>query len=333
MSVEHPTIHDVAERAGVSKSLVSLVMRSASNVSDTKRAAVKKAAAELGYRPNAAAKNLVRGRSFVIGVLVSDLHNPFFADVVDGIDDAAKDADYRTLIVSGFRSPTREAMAIDTLLQLRVDGIILAGATMKAADIELAAKVAPIVLASRASKSPNVDSINVNDRQGAEMAVDHLVSLGHTRISHIHGGIGAGARQRLNGYEKAMKRHKLQAHIDSARGDYTEGGGYTATQTLLANNPSAIFAANDFSALGAMDAAAARGLRVPHDLSLIGYDNTSLSQLSHIGLTSIAQPKQILASEAFRLLFERIDGRTEVQHLTVPPTLVERTTTTHMETS
>lgn len=331
--MSHPTIHDVAERAGVSKSLVSLVMRDASNVSDAKRVAVKKAAAELGYRPNAAAKNLVRGRSFVIGALVSDLHNPFFADVVDGIDEAAKAGDYRTLIASGFRSPKREAVSIDTLLQLRVDGIILAGTTMSTADINVAAKSAPLVLISRPIKSPAVDSVTVNDRKGAEMAVDHLVSLGHKKIAHIHGGTGAGAKQRLSGYESAMKRHKLTTHISSARGDFTEEGGYTAMQSLLKGRkrPTAVFAANDFSALGALSAAQEAQLAVPDDLSIIGYDNTSLSQLSHIGLTTIDQPRDQLASEAVRLLFERIDGRTKAEHLVVAPSLVQRTTTQQRE--
>lgn len=335
MATGLPTIHDVALRAGVSKSLVSLVMREAPNVSDAKRAAVKKAALEIGYRPNAAAKNLVRGRSFVIGVLVSDLHNPFFADVVDGIDEAAGLSDYRTLIVSGFRSPKREALSIDTLLQLRVDGIILAGTTMKTADIEAAAKVAPSVLVSRPTKLGNVDSIVVNDRQGAEMAVDHLVELGHSRIAHIHGGNGAGARQRLVGYEAAMKRHKLGTHITSARGDFTEAGGYEAMNTLLSTRtkPTAVFAANDFSALGALGAAQDQDIEVPRQLSIIGYDNTSLSQLSHIGLTSIDQPRRLLASEAVRLLFERIDGRSTAEHLVVPPSLVERTTTQTLEKS
>lgn len=333
MATNHPTIHDVAERAGVSKSLVSLVMRDAPNVSDEKRAAVKKAAKEIGYRPNAAAKNLVRGRSYVIGVLVSDLHNPFFADVVDGIDEAARVADYRTLIVSGFRSPKRETMAIDTLLELRVDGIILAGATMKAGDIESAARVTPIVLATRPTKSPNVDSINVNDREGAQMAVKYLAELGHTRIAHIHGGAGAGARQRRAGYEAAMRSLGLGEAISTARGDYTEEGGEDAMRTLLdaRHRPTAVFAGNDFSALGALATAQERHIRVPEDLSLVGYDNTSLSQLSHIGLTTIDQPRQLLAAEAVRLLLERLDGRTHAQHLVVSPSLVERTTTLVLE--
>lgn len=333
MATGHPTIHDVAQRAGVSKSLVSLVMREAPNVSDAKRAAVKKAALEIGYRPNAAAKNLVRGRSFVIGVSVSDLHNPFFADVVDGIDGAAGHLEYRTLIVSGFCSPKREALSIDTLLQLRVDGIILVGTTMKTGDIEAAARVAPSVLVSRPTKLGNVDSINANDRKGAEMAVDHLVGLGHTRIAHIHGGNGAGARQRLVGYEAAMKRHKLGSNIASAQGDFTEAGGHEAMNTLLSarKKPTAVFAANDFSALGALAAAQGRGIEVPKQLSIIGYDNTPLSQLSRIGLTSIDQPRQLLASEAVRLLLERIDGRSKAVHLVVPPSLVERTTTQNLE--
>lgn len=333
MSDEHPTIHDVAKRAGVSKSLVSLVMRGATNVSDARRAAVKKAAAEIGYRPNAAAKSLVRGRSFVIGVLISDLHNPFFASLANRIEETASLADYRTLIGSGFRSPKRELVAIDTLLQLRVDGIILAGSTLKTADIAAAASVAPAVLVSRSTKLSNVDSVNVNDRGAASLAVDHLVGLGHTHIAHLHGGTAAGARQRLVGYEASMKRHKLESHIATALGDFTEEGGYQAMNALLERPkpPTAVLAANDLSAFGALAAAQGRKVDVPGQLSVVGFGNTERAQLPHVGLTTVDQSRQLLASEAVRLLFERIEGRSAAEHIVIPPSLVERSTTQTLE--
>ena len=123
----HPTIVDVAERAGVSKSLVSLVLRDAPNVSDEKRAAVTKAAEEIGYRPNAVARSLVRRRSFLIGVMVSDLHNPYFTEVIDGIQAAARGSGYHALFNTGGRDAAGEDQALDTLLQLRPDGIVMAG--------------------------------------------------------------------------------------------------------------------------------------------------------------------------------------------------------------
>ena len=329
MKRDHPTIHDVARLAGVSKSLVSLVMRDAPQVSDARRAAVKKAAAELGYRPNAAAKSLVQGRSSVIGVVVSDLHNPFFADIVDSVEVATHAAEYRMLVGSGFRSPAREAQAVDTLLQLRVDGLILAGSNVSMADVETAARSVPVVLVSRSVQSDRVDSVAVDDQAGARMAVEHLVGLGHKRIAHIHGGNGAGARARRTGYEAAMGEFGLAKHIACEAGQYTEAGGMTAARSLLASRsrPTAIFAGNDFSAFGVLSVAHDYGIRVPQELSVIGFDNTSMSELARINLTSIDQLGAELASQAVSLLFERLAGRKDAKQIVIPPKLVRRTTT------
>ncbi|MGH8875295.1 MAG: LacI family DNA-binding transcriptional regulator, partial [Acidimicrobiia bacterium] len=273
----HPTIHDVAARAGVSKSLVSLVMRASPGVSEQKRELVLRAAEDLGYRPNAVARSLVRRRSDVIGVMLSDLHNPFFTEVVDGIEQAALAADYRALFNSGNRLPAGESVAIDTLLQLRVDGLILASPVLPMRQIEEAAAAVPVVLVARASASPAVDSVTNDERAGAGLAVDHLVELGHRRIAHIDGGRGAGARGRRGGYEAAMRRHGLERQVRVAAGAYTEEGGARGVAGLLRGGepPTALFAANDLAAVGTLHALEDRGLRVPGDVSLVGYDNTS----------------------------------------------------------
>ncbi len=326
-----PTIHDVARRAGVSKSLVSLVIRDAPNVSDARRRAVKKAAKELGYRPNAAAKSLVRGRSFVIGVLVADLHDPFFADVIDGVDQRATEADYRSLLNTGARSARRELAAVDTFLQLRVDGLILVGSLLEAKHIATIAESVPVVLASRATRLASVDCIVTDDKAGAIMATDHLISLGHRAIAHISGGPGAGARQRRVGYEAAMRAAGLQSRIRVAAGDFTEEAGARAASRLLRTKATAVFAANDFSAIGAMSRFEERGRKVPDDISLIGYDNSSLSHLGHIDLTTIDQPRAAMGSLAVELLLERmIDGRDEPRRITLAPSLVVRSTTAEL---
>ena len=329
MTSGHPTIHDVAKLAGVSKSLVSLVMRGAPQVSDARRAAVKKAAAELGYRPNAAAKHLVQGRTFVIGVVVADLHNPFYADMVDSIEQAATDADYRILIGSGFQSPDREAVAVDTFLQLRVDGLILTGSNIPASDIEKAAETVPVVLASRSSTSDAIDSVVVDDRAGAMLAVEHLIQLGHRRIAHIHGGEGSGAMARRAGYERAMTAAGLGKHVISEPGRHIEQGGMDATRLLLAgrHRPTAIFASNDLAAFGALSVAKDHGLRVPEDLSVIGFDNTSMARIAAIDLTTIDQRGADQAAHAVSLLLERLEGRTEPKRIVVEPNLVRRSTT------
>jgi DNA-binding LacI/PurR family transcriptional regulator len=326
----HPTIHDVAERAGVSKSLVSLVMRGSPQVSRQKREAVLRAADELSYRPNAVARSLVRKRSFVIGVVLSNLHNPFFADVVDGIEGEAIASHYRALFNTGSLSPEREAAAVETLLQLRTDGLILAGSALSTREIVAVSTTVPVVLVTRPTRSPLLDSATNDDRAGARLAVDHLVALGHRAIAHIDGGTGAGAAARRSSYMAAMRSHGLGAEIRVLPGAFTEEGGASGVDRLLARGetPTAVFAANDLAAVGALHALEERGLRVPDDVSVVGYDNSSLAALGHINLTTIDQPRRELGAIAVRLLIERLDqGRSQARHLVVPPRLVVRRTT------
>ena len=326
--MSRPTIHDVAKRAGVSKSLVSLVMQESPYVSDERRGAVLQAVEELGYRPNAMARGLVQQRSHVLGVMLSNLHNPFFADVVTGIEAKALQRGYRAFFNTGIRVPEREAIALETLLQLQADGLILAGTLLDMKTINKAGKAVPIVLISRATRSRHVDSVAGDERLGAKIAVDHLVSLGHTRIAHIDGGRGAGAKRRRRGYEAAMAAHGLEPLVTA--GSYTEEGGSEGVQNLLAmdRNPTAVFAPNDLAALGCLQALSEAGRSVPDDVSLMGYDNAWLAGLQHISLTTIDQPRHELGTTAVELLLERLeDGRKESRHIVLEPALVVRATT------
>jgi DNA-binding LacI/PurR family transcriptional regulator len=325
----HPTIIDVAKRADVSKSLVSLVLRGEGHVSEEKRRAVLRAAREVQYRPNAVARSLVRKRSFVIGVMLSDLHNPFFVEVVDGIEQEAHAAEYHALFNTGGRTAAGEAAAIESLLQLRTDGLILASPVLPLRAIRAAAANAPVVLVARPSRGPEVDSVTNNDRVGAQLAVDHLAGLGHRRIAHIDGGKGAGAAARRAGYKRAMSRHGLAHECLVVPGEFTEEGGAGGVQALIREIlPTAIFAANDLAAVGALHALEARGLRVPEDVSLVGYDNTGLAALGHINLTTVDQPSHLIGATAVRLLLDRLDGgRGRSRHVLVPPLLVIRGTT------
>ena len=325
-----PTITDVARRAGVSKSLVSLVMRGADHVSPERRQAVNKAAAELGYRPNAMARSLVQRRTHLVGVMVSDLHNPFFADVVAGIQEQAARTGYKVLVNSGNRAAAREADAMETLLQLRADGIILGSPVLDDEVIGRASREVPIVLVGREAHGPAVDSVTNDDRAGAEVAVEHCVSLGHRRIAHIDGGHGAGAPARRHGYEAAMKRLGLGDLVSVVSGTYTEEGGHTGCLLLLAQKPrpTAIFAANDLAAIGALNAIEESGLKVPDDISLVGYDNTSLAALRHISLTTIHQPRLEMGQLALSTLLERVDqDREEPRRVVLSPSLVVRAST------
>jgi DNA-binding LacI/PurR family transcriptional regulator len=327
---KHPTINDVAERAGVSKSLVSLVMRGSANVSDERRAAVLQAAKDLRYRPNAAARSLVRQRSGVFGVVLSDLHNPFFADVADGIEEGAAAAGYRALLASGFLDAERERNAVDTLLQLRVDGLILLGNVGAIGRFESAALAVPTAIVSRETPSDLMDSVMDDDRLGAAMLVDHLVELGHRRIAHISPGTAAGGPGRRRGYEERMRHHGIEDEITIVDGAFTLEGGRTGMRALMAMDrpPSAVMAPNDFAAIGALEVADASGLTVPDDVSISGYDNIALARLPRIGLTTIAQPAAELGRTAVALLRERVEeDRGEARHLVIEPSLVVGATT------
>ena len=199
--MNQPTMQQVAERAGVSTALVSLVMRGAPNVSDKRRALVLEAADELGYRPNVLARNLASRRTRTLGVVINDLHNPFFAEMVDGIQTTAAANDYRILIGNGQHSRRGESDAIETFLQFRVDGLILAGPVVTEGEMETAAKSAAVVAIGRTASSLDIDTVNCDDAVGARLVVEHLAGLGHRRISHIDGGSGAGAATRRKGYE------------------------------------------------------------------------------------------------------------------------------------
>jgi DNA-binding LacI/PurR family transcriptional regulator len=325
-----PTIRDVARKAGVSKSLVSMVIRGEEKVSATSREAVLRAAAELGYRPNLMARSLVQRRTRIVGVMVSDLSNPFFGDVVSGIQQKAAELGYRVLFTTGDRQHEREMEAIENLLELWVDGLILAGPRIDQESIGRIGRSVPVVVLHRPTSEPSSDSVTNDDRAGGQIAVDHCHSLGHVRIAHIDGGTGAGAQERREGYEQAMHRLGLEENITLVPGGFTEPRGYHGAQELLSKRPlpTALFAANDLCAIGAINAFEEAGLGIPSDISVIGYDNTSLAALRHVSLTSIHQPSAEMGQMAVDRLFERIDkGRTEPRHEVVPPSLVIRNTT------
>jgi DNA-binding LacI/PurR family transcriptional regulator len=323
-----PTILDVAERAGVSKSLVSLVMREAPNVSDDKRKAVLAAARELGYRPNAAARSLARQRTYLMGVMVSDFGNPFFSELLEGIEEAALLADFRPLFNTGSRVPEREVMALETLLQLRIEGLVLASPRFDDLLMAEIPRTVPVVVVGKVSSTAGVDVVMNDDHYGARLVVDHLTALGHRRIVHIHGIPGAGAAPRADGFVDAMTAHGLEPIL--VEGGFTEAAGVAGARAVLDMHelPTAIFAANDVAAVGVMRVMESAGLRIPADISLIGYDNVDLASLEHISLTTVDQPRREMGTIAVEMLLERIEGRrSRGKRVTVEPTLVERATT------
>ncbi|MGI9624432.1 MAG: LacI family DNA-binding transcriptional regulator [Acidimicrobiales bacterium] len=325
-----PTMEDVAARAGVSRALVSLVMRDSPKVSAKSRAAVLEAAEELGYRPNLMARHLASRKSMTLGLLLNDLHNPFFAEITDGIFDAATAAGYRIMINTGLRSTEGERASVDTFLQFRVDGIVLVGPWLADDELIELAQETPLVVVGRQLDDNRIDTVNTDDRLGAEMVIQHLVDLGHERIAHIDGGVGAGANARREGYVTAMRASGLASNVRIIPGSFTEAAGNEGVDRLLreAELPTAVFAGNDLMATGALDRLESEGLTVPGDVSLVGFDNTALAALGQIGLTTVNQPRHTLGELAAAALIERIEGkRSSAVHKVLAPSLVPRTTT------
>ncbi|MFM1964644.1 MAG: hypothetical protein RL134_369 [Actinomycetota bacterium] len=317
-----PTLHDVAARAGVSKSLVSLALQGSAKVAPASREAILAAADELGYRPNRTASSLVRQRTHTIGVHILDLHNPVFAEILDGVQEAVRGHDYSTLLVTGNADPATERTEITRLLESRVEGLILIAHRLSDEDLSvIAAEVPTVVVTWRTDGIRGLDSVAGDDLSGARLAVDHLVSLGHTRIAHISGGDNRIARERRAGYEQAMQAHGLESLV--VEGAFTERGGYAGAESAVDAGSTGLVVANDLAAIGALAALRDRGLRVPDDVSVVGYDGMRL--LASLDLTTVAQPLADMGRVAADLLMDRIaePGRSSV-HREVDTRLVAR---------
>jgi DNA-binding LacI/PurR family transcriptional regulator len=307
-----------------------MVTRGEDGVSAEKREAILEAIEELNYRPNVMARSLVERRTRILGVMVSNLRNPFFGGVVSGIQTRAAELGYRVLFNTGDRKRKLEEQAIESLLELSVDGLVLASPRVSDETIAHAGHSVPVVVLNRNTVDDSSDSVTNDNIAGARLAVEHCVSFGHQRIAFITGGDSVAAQVRREGYLRAMREFELAEHIVTAEGAHTEEGGYRGAQELLKLKPlpTAVFASNDLCAIGAMNALEEAGLTIPDDVSLVGYDNNTLAALRHIELTSIDQPGADMGRSAVDRLSERINGeRTTSRHDVVAPSLVVRSTT------
>jgi DNA-binding LacI/PurR family transcriptional regulator len=324
-----PTMEDVAQAAGVSRALVSLVMRAQPNVSQERRTRVLEAANRLGYRPNAMARSLASRRTKTVGVILDDLRNPFFAEIAGGIEELASELGYQVLLGAGGRQARRERASLATLLEYRVDGVILVSPRMRTQDIAAAAAEVPVVMVGRQVRGVDADLVIIDENLGTRLVLDHLIGLGHERIAHVDGGKGAGGPQRKSAFLRWMRAHRLAAHARVISGDFTEEAGVAAARRLLQEPelPTAIFAANDMVAAGLLGGFDQAGVEVPGDVSIVGYDNNFIAHLAHVSLTTIDQPRTEMGRMALDLLLDRIDNRRPRVVRLVEPALVVRSTT------
>uniref|UniRef100_UPI003D8E5DB8 LacI family DNA-binding transcriptional regulator n=1 Tax=Gordonia sp. B7-2 TaxID=3420932 RepID=UPI003D8E5DB8 len=329
-----PTMQDVADRVGVSKATVSLVFRQAPGVGDATRRDVEQAAEELGYRRNRTAALMTARRSHLIGV-VAQIRNSFHAEIAEYLVSAADLAGYE--IVLGAVTPSHdESRVVETLLDFRCEGMLLVGPELDTRAISALGDRVPTVVIGRRTSSPTVDVIRTNDAKGISLVVDHLVELGHREIIHVAGGPGTIAADRRSGFLRALRRHGLAADAAVVEGGaFTEDAGIRAAQQILSRTlPTAVVCANDRLAVGLLDTLRRGGVDVPGEVSITGYDDSTLARLANIDLTTVSQQPQAQAQAAIADVVSRLDaGRTDRAASALTPELVIRSTTARVASS
>ena len=321
-----PRLEDVAARVGVSTASVSLVLRGAAGPSAETRRRVLEAAAELGYRADRAASLLARRRRHLLGVMM-DVRNPFHAELVEEIQVEADRIGYEVVLSTLTRSHD-EDRAVASLLDFRCEAVLLLGPDAPDTALGKLATQVPVVSIGRRAGEPSVDVVRSADDVGVGAALDHLIGLGHRRIAFVDGGRGAVAASRRRGYRTAMRRAGLPAVVIPS--DHTEEAGSRAGRTLAsaADRPSAVVASNDRNAVGLLDAFVRAGIDVPGQISVVGYDDSTLARLAHIDLTTVNQDAPAQAKHAVAAAVSRLDeGRTDRLEVVLRPRLVIRGST------
>lgn len=324
------TLEQVAQAAGVSPSTVSRILNGTATVSDAKKAAVEAAIRKLKYRPNPVARGLAGGRTLTIGVLTQTISSPFYGEALHGIEDNLEPAGYAPIFVSGHWEEARERKAIETLLSRRVDGLIVLAGRLANRHLLAYAKAVPLVVVGRRVEGPGVLSLEFDNRAGALLATQHLIECGHTRIAFIAGDTAhQDAIDREAGYRDALTAARIE--FDPALvmpGDFTEGGGLLAVNRLLESRLpfTAIFAANDQTAIGASLGLYRKNVRIPDDVSLVGFDDLAPAKYAIPPLTTIRQPVYEMGCQAALAMLNLLRGTTP--SVTLPqPQLIPREST------
>ena len=324
------TIKDVARKAGVGIATVSRVINKSGPVSEETREKVLAAMDELQYYPNEIARSLKRKNTRSIGLALPGMSNPFFGEIAEAIEIAARHMGYSVLFCSTHDVPEQEEIGIDLFLEKQVDGLILfAPHSKRKLETVLKQRRVPIVIITPRPLDWDVDCVRINDMEGAYEATVHLIHLGHRRIGYIaEPDVPTGSQERLKGYKAALKDHDLVIGESLiVRGTFREGSGTRAAEILLdrPDPPTAIFAANDLMAIEAMAWLREHGYEIPDDMSVVGFDDVRFASVPGIDLTTVAQPKWEVGQEAVRLLISRLRGKSRaIQEVVISPYLVVR---------
>jgi LacI family transcriptional regulator len=325
------TITDVAREAGVSTTTVSHVLNGTRSVADPTKQRVLAAIERLNYEVNSLAQSLKSDRSQTIGLLVTDISNPFFTSLVRGVEDVANAAGYSVMLCNTDENPDKELTYLRMLRRKRVDAILMAptGVPQPLVD-QLIGLNFPLVCFDRPPPGTACDSVLVDNVGGAQQAVSHLVGLGHRRVGVITGLTGVGTTgERLDGYMRAMADREVLVDQDLVRlGNSRLDGGFREMLALLAlpQPPTAVFTTNNLMTLGALGALQSRQVGVPDDMAIVGFDDFEWAAVLRPRLTVVAQPTYEIGETATRLLIDRIEGRggSEPRRIVLPTRLIVR---------
>lgn len=307
------TIEDIAQKAGVSKSTVSRVLNNTTPVNEKKKAAVLRAMKQLNYKPNFFARGLAGGQSMTVGVVTQNIGSPFYDTITQGLVSGFSGTDYFPLVVDGQWNSGIEVAAIRTLLNRQVDGVILVGGKLSESVLNELIKEKPCILVAQKLPGWEDRCVVIDNVEAGYKATRFLMELGHTEIAHLTGiADHSDAADRLEGYKRALKQSGIAIKKELiVEGNFSSQSGVLAVGSLLARgvNFSAIFAANDEMALGARLALYRRGIRVPEDVSIIGFDDQPASAFMTPPLTTVAQPAMEMGRAAAQMMLRQLAGQ------------------------
>lgn len=324
------TIEMVAREAGVSPSTISRILNGTAVVSEAKKKAVDAAIAKLDFVPNPIARGLAGGRTMSIGVITQAIDSPFYGAALRGIEDALDPLGYSPLFVSGHWTASMESRCIDVLLSRRVDGIVVLTGRLPDATLKKCAKRVPVVVTGRNVRAANLYSLNFDNLTGARLATRHLIGLGHRRIAFIAGDAEhPDAMQRLAGYKLELEAGRVTFRPELVTsGRYSEASGREAIMALQAAKQrfTAVFATNDQMAIGAAHGLQTHSLRIPQDVSLVGFDDLPSSEYALPPLTTVRQPAYDMGRLAAMAVLELLSGSKPQMQLPVPELIVRSST-------